>query len=91
MVDKGPKQLTLTDIPGVFGKGMERIGHRIVWREVFRTWHLRQRRAHHLVQTSIPTHQYKRSSILSVRVTPRWQEASAWHACMIHGLAKSGT
>ena len=29
--------------------------------------------------------------ILSVRVTPRWQEASVRHASMIHGLAKCGT
>ena len=50
----------------------------MVWREVLRAWHLRQGWIHQRAEISIPMHQKKRASMLTVRETPRWQEVVAW-------------
>lgn len=60
------------------GKGSERVGQRVVWREVLRTCHLRQQRTHQLAETSIPIHQKKRASIPTVLETTKWQEVAEW-------------
>ena len=60
------------------GSGKERIGQRMVLREVMSAWHSRQRRIHQRVETSSPIHHKKRASILSVLETPQWQEMITW-------------
>ena len=76
---------TLTAIPGLWGKGRERMGQRIVCR------HLRQRRIHQRVETSMPTHQKKRARMPTVRVSPRWRELVAWHVCSTQGRISIST
>ena len=78
-------------MPGPLGKGKERVGQRMVWREVLRAWHLRQRRIHQRGETSIPIHQKKRAIILTVRETPKWQEVVAWQVCTTQGRINIGT
>ena len=63
----------------------------MVWREVFRAWHLRQRRIHRQAEMSMPIHQKKRASMLTVRGTPKWQEAVAWQVCSTQGRINIGT
>ena len=45
----------------------------------------RQWRIHERAKVSIPIHQKKRTSMLAVHETPRWQEVVAWQVCSTHG------
>ena len=63
----------------------------MVWREVLRAWHLRQGWIHQRAEISIPMHQKKRASMLTVRETPRWQEVVSWPVCSTHGRINIGT
>ena len=78
-------------MPGPEGRGIEMTGQRSVSRGVFRAWHFKQWRNHQRVYMLIPIHQWKRSSMRSVRAVPRLQEAAEWQACMIQGHMSSGT
>ena len=49
--------MTLTAMPGPFGKGVVLVGHRTVCRDVFRACHLKQLRNHPWVQILILIHQ----------------------------------
>ena len=43
---------------------------------------------HHFVSAFTRAHQSETSSILSVCLTLKYQEAYAWHVCMTHNLVK---
>ena len=67
------------------------MGERMVWRDVLRTWHLRQRRINQWAETSMPTHQKKHESMQTVRVTPKFKEVVAWHVGSTQGRISIGT
>ena len=49
----------------------------MVWREVLRAWHVRQRLIYQRAEMSKPIHQNKRASMLTDRETLKWQESVA--------------
>ena len=87
---RGANQSTLTATKGPDGKGRERMGKRTICLEDVLAWRCGQRRSRHRVQMLTLIHQWTCSSLENVRATPRWQEALAMHACIIHGRMNSG-
>ena len=44
----------------LLGRGRQRVGQMMVWGELLRTWHLRQRRSHQRAEMSVLIHEKKR-------------------------------
>ena len=67
------------------------MGQRMVFRDVFRAWHCRQRRIHQRAEASMPIHQKKRASMRTVRETPRCKETVARHVFSTQERISIGT